>query len=680
MLKFRASRVVSTHKKHTEKVNNYERVRRHREKKDSESPNYIDDADSHRMPKCSFNRAFKRADKNLPKCPKMRREIVKRLASKYIPSLMDESKMKSRRVAKVAAQELKHKIEVFYLKSDISYDAPGKNDTVIILSDTGRVKAQKKYLMYSLRETYQFFIAQESVVHISFSTFYDHKPPNVLLRHKTPPSLCLCETHENVNLLLDVIPRMPKTTTDLVSKLVCNTENEECMFQSDCEKCFNLKLFDELIKNELEESESQLSSIVEYEQWGKADNDHLKKKTLKDTLKNIIKLLRDQLKYFLFHVFIKRNQVKVWNERISNPGPSRLMVQMDFSENFVHVTQDAIQKAFYNQKTSTIFTTILYFMEGSQLKKESYCIVSDFKGYLGSKGHDKFAVSHFTSVLIKDFQSRHPLIDLQNVEFLSDGTAQHFKQKFSLCQVLTQNFPHLNVEWHFSPTSHGKGPVDGIGGTLKRRVTEHLLGIRGKVDSTEHFAELATSVCPNINIRYLSSEKTIEFIDDCKLMESWNNPTQIITVPRTHNQHYFKGIGPYRISYNIYTGCPDNKTHVFRKQVDQRTASGTSNLSNNDVVTSSVVPLAINSNNWYIVVVEDARYVVQLIKEIDTSKFKANYYKAIPSTANQKFKKYYCYNNIVEINQIRKKLEQPKIFRGGNIMFPVGHLEGIILE
>ena len=191
---------------------------------------------------------------------------------------------------------------------------------------------------------------------------------------------------------------------------------------------------------------------------------------------------------------------------------------MDFSENFVHVTQDAIQKAFYNQNTSTIFTTVLYFLYGDELKQESYCILSDFKGYQGSKGHDKFAVSHFTTIIIKDFQSRHPYIDLQNVEFLSDGTPQHFKQKYSLCQVLTQNFPHLNIEWHFSPTSHGKGPVDGIGGTVKRRVFQHVMGLRGKVQSTEHFAELATLVCPNIHIRYLSSENTVQFIEDIKLI------------------------------------------------------------------------------------------------------------------------------------------------------------------
>ena len=43
---------------------------------------------------------------------------------------------------------------------------------------------------------------------------------------------------------------------------------------------------------------------------------------------------------------------------------------------------------------------------------------------------------------------------------------------------------NLNIIWHFSPTDHGKGPINGIGGTLKRQVTQHVMGIRGKVEST----------------------------------------------------------------------------------------------------------------------------------------------------------------------------------------------------
>ena len=323
------------------------------------------------------------------------------------------------------------------------------------------------------------FTAENPEVKVSFSKFYALKPEEVLLRHQTPASLCLCEYHANVKLLIDAIQWLPKSTTDLVEVIVCDSDNEHCMLQT-CKDCKDLQLFDKLKAR----PGSSNTREVEYEQWEKPDGERLKRRTHSGTVFSVLDLLRGKLKYFLFHVYVKRQQVKYWRKRKESPGSNTLLVMMDFSENFVHVTQDEIQKAFFDQTSSTIFTTMLYFEDNGQVSSEPYCILSDFKGYQGSKGHDKYAVSHYTRILVKDFQNRHPNFDLQKIEFLSDGTGQHFKQKYSLCQVLTLNFPHLTVIWNFSPTSHGKGPIDGIGGTLKRRVTEKVMGMRGKVEST----------------------------------------------------------------------------------------------------------------------------------------------------------------------------------------------------
>ena len=117
---------------------------------------------------------------------------------------------------------------------------------------------------------------------------------------------------------------------------------------------------------------------------------------------------------------------------------------MDFSENFVHITQDEIQGAFFDNKSSSLFTTMIYFMENEIVLSESFVIISDFKGYEGSKGHDKYSVSHFTKVILNEFCLRHPSFAVNKIIFQSDGTSQHFKQKYVLCQVLTRNF--LNKE------------------------------------------------------------------------------------------------------------------------------------------------------------------------------------------------------------------------------------------
>ncbi|KYN38917.1 hypothetical protein ALC56_06707 [Trachymyrmex septentrionalis] len=52
---------------------------------------------------------------------------------------------------------------------------------------------------------------------------------------------------------------------------------------------------------------------------------------------------------------------------------------------------------------------------------------------------------------------------------MSDGASGQYKNRKNFIN-LTYHMEDFKVaaEWHFFPTSHGKGLCDGIGGTLKR--------------------------------------------------------------------------------------------------------------------------------------------------------------------------------------------------------------------
>lgn len=53
--------------------------------------------------------------------------------------------------------------------------------------------------------------------------------------------------------------------------------------------------------------------------------------------------------------------------------------------------------------------------------------------------------------------------------YFSDGAAGQYKNKKNFVNVLNhENDFGVPAEWHFFATSHGKGPCDGIGGTIKR--------------------------------------------------------------------------------------------------------------------------------------------------------------------------------------------------------------------
>ena len=59
------------------------------------------------------------------------------------------------------------------------------------------------------------------------------------------------------------------------------------------------------------------------------------------------------------------------------------------------------------------------------------------------------------------------------VLYFSDGSAAQYKNRKNFVNLCfhKEDFG-VQAEWHFYATSHGKGPCDGIGGTVKRLAAE----------------------------------------------------------------------------------------------------------------------------------------------------------------------------------------------------------------
>ena len=61
-------------------------------------------------------------------------------------------------------------------------------------------------------------------------------------------------------------------------------------------------------------------------------------------------------------------------------------------------------------------------------------------------------------------------IDVSMIHFSSDGAGGQLKNHFTLSLLLRPELLHADAEeidWSFFATSHSKGPVDGVGGTVK---------------------------------------------------------------------------------------------------------------------------------------------------------------------------------------------------------------------
>lgn len=175
-------------------------------------------------------------------------------------------------------------------------------------------------------------------------------------------------------------------------------------------------------------------------------------------------------------------------------------------------------------------------MSSDKVKVACYACLSDYMM------HDKYSVVAFNDAVLKDFQARHPTLDVKKINYQSDGCGQHFKQKYMLCYITTVT--GISINWHFTATSHGKGAVDGVGGCLKRRLQEDLKARKVDPTSIEELANYAAKVCPNISILYVSTE----VIDGWKpkLDKIWN--TGVHNIPETRKAHCFRSIQPYIIS------------------------------------------------------------------------------------------------------------------------------------
>jgi hypothetical protein len=58
--------------------------------------------------------------------------------------------------------------------------------------------------------------------------------------------------------------------------------------------------------------------------------------------------------------------------------------------------------------------------------------------------------------------------NISNIYYFSYGASAQYKNKNNFTHLCHHNTDFaINAEWHFFATSHGKGPCDGVGGTMK---------------------------------------------------------------------------------------------------------------------------------------------------------------------------------------------------------------------
>ena len=130
--------------------------------------------------------------------------------------------------------------------------------------------------------------------------------------------------------------------------------------------------------------------------------------------------------------------------------------------------QDEAQSYHWDNGMVTLHPFVYYYKDEGQICHGNFVLISD------CNKHDTVAVHLFQRRLINHLHEKFQYVS--NIVYFSDGCAGQYKKLKNVLNLYLheENFD-IPAEWHFLATSHGKGPSDGTGGTIKHEATKASL-------------------------------------------------------------------------------------------------------------------------------------------------------------------------------------------------------------
>ena len=233
--------------------------------------------------------------------------------------------------------------------------------------------------------------------------------------------------------------------------------------------------------------------------------------------------LSEKIPSFLIHTFTKRAQSNYFQLKILRVPASSAIIQVDFSENYSLQDQGEVQSAHWYEEQLTLFTVCVWMYK----IKKSFVFVSD------DLDHDKTLAIVFMNELLKALTREY---GINNFDIFSDGPSSQFKNQFVFNYL--PNFCNAydieKLSWNFFASSHGKGAVDGIGGTVKHDVWMATLVRKIIVHSLDDFYAAAKKLSRNIEIIKLSAAEITTGAEKLNLASFFANLKAIKGIKKQH--------------------------------------------------------------------------------------------------------------------------------------------------
>lgn len=515
----------------------------------------------------------------------------------------------NRKPGKSLSSEVVEAVRSFYESDEISRVLPGMKDCVSVRSENGdKVKLSKRLILCNLMEAYRSFKDKFPVMKVSFSKFAELRPKNCVLAGSSGThTVCVCTTHQNIKLMMENAKIGLLTNGKLSSykhclaRVLCNPPSIDCHLGK-CPSCPGK----EEVKTILEEGfEENLVEKVTFRQWISVDRCNLE--TLEKSTTDFIDLFCGNLSALVIHDFIAKQQSSFMNNIKENLKDTEVLVICDFAENYSFILQDEAQSYHWTSGQATVHPFVIYYKR-EKTEHVSFVVISE------CLEHNTIALYCFQKKLIDFMKSRFGN-RIKKIYYFSDGSAAQYKNRKNFTNLCNHKDDFdIDAEWHFSATAHGKGPCDGVGGTVKRLAARASLQrtYENQIQTPFQLYEWAIQNIFVANFIYVSQE---EYIETDRFLE--NRLSKSLTVQGTQKLHAFI---PVPLSNSKV------KVKIFSESNESTTKNVTAVQDRLKITDVSGYITVIYENNWWLAYV--------LAKEKSKDEVKVSFlYPAGPSTS-----------------------------------------------
>ena len=530
----------------------------------SVSPGYL-----HRSTRA---RAIQRLLGKMPNSPTKQRQVVGGLAKRFGMELEEKASNNVNNTnPRVLAEEIRQSISEFYFRTDLVYTAPGKDDFVTVREKGEKLKKRKYYLTVFLREAFAMFKELNPDVKIGFSKFCELRPTNVLLLKETPHEVCKCQIHEDFMYKLKGLG--VSYDTSFVKNHICDESMDSACWQNECDLCKDAK--------KLKANVDLNGRECFYKEWDKDDKGFLRLVIRSAEDHDLFALIEACWGVVIRHIMTKRIQETAFEQDKNDKEVTAL--QFDFAMSYSCSYQDEIQSAMWTRESVNLFTAAMY---AKDQPCKSFLVVTD------SNDKGKGSIYAFLHEIMKKTKSLFK--DSKYFVFYTDGPSSEFKNRFAM-KMLNEFSVMYNIEmrWQYFATSHGKGVVDGIGGSSKaivRKVTQSKHG-NCVVQSSKDYFEVSAKHLKNVQHFHITQENIDHFLEK----DFWENTKEIIGISKVHTAVCLEGC--LKVFKNNFEFCAKRIMSIIDMDSHKGSKTMTKQNLNN-----------IEKGDWVVVVYDNKHY------------------------------------------------------------------------